>query len=193
MVVGSGYTIKALDESNWDAFAGLVEATTVWVGASSARRTRCRRSRTGLPTRRASRPCRTGGSPATSSARGSGARAFAAAALAGALELIARLGGGNVEGYPEDAGSVPAGFLFNGALSTYAKLGFVRDGKIGKHRWGRHQSRRTNVVGDLATFGGHSGTLAQAIVLFGSRGHETGHWGFDQLPTAGSGRNSRTS
>jgi hypothetical protein len=40
-----------------------------------------------------------------------------------------------VEGYPEDAGSVPAGFLFHGALSTYERLGFVRDRKIGKHRW----------------------------------------------------------
>lgn len=59
----------------------------------------------------------------------------ATAGLAGALELIAGLGGGTVEGYPEDAGSVPAGFLFNGALSTYEKLGFVRDRKIGKHRW----------------------------------------------------------
>ena len=59
----------------------------------------------------------------------------AAAALAGALDLIAGLGGGTVEGYPEDAGSVPAGFLFNGALSTYEKLGFTRDRKIGKHRW----------------------------------------------------------
>ena len=39
------------------------------------------------------------------------------------------------EGYPEAAGSVPAGFLFHGALSTYEKLGFVRDRKIGKHRW----------------------------------------------------------
>jgi GNAT superfamily N-acetyltransferase len=59
----------------------------------------------------------------------------ATAALAGALDLIAALGGGRVEGYPEDAGSVPAGFLFNGALSTYEGLGFVRDRKIGKHRW----------------------------------------------------------
>jgi len=42
---------------------------------------------------------------------------------------------GTVEGYPEDAGSVPAGFLFNGALSTYERLGFARDRKIGKHRW----------------------------------------------------------
>ena len=28
-----------------------------------------------------------------------------------------------------------AGFLFNGALSTYEKLGFELDRKIGKHRW----------------------------------------------------------
>ena len=59
----------------------------------------------------------------------------AAAALAGALDLIAGLGGGTVEGYPEDAGSVPAGFLYNGALSTYDSLGFTRDRMIGKHRW----------------------------------------------------------
>jgi GNAT superfamily N-acetyltransferase len=62
-------------------------------------------------------------------------KGVAAAALAGALELIAGLGGGTVEGYPEDAAAVPAGFLFNGALSTYERLGFVRDRKIGKHRW----------------------------------------------------------
>jgi GNAT superfamily N-acetyltransferase len=57
------------------------------------------------------------------------------AALAGALNLIAGLGGGQVEGYPEAAGSVPAGFLYHGALSTYEKLGFARDRKVGKHRW----------------------------------------------------------
>ena len=60
---------------------------------------------------------------------------MATAALAGALDLIADLGGGRVEGYPEDASSVPAGFLYNGALSTYEQLGFTRDRKIGKHRW----------------------------------------------------------
>lgn len=59
----------------------------------------------------------------------------ATAALAGALDLIAEKGGGKVEGYPEDAAAVPAGFLFHGALSTYERLGFVRDRKIGKHRW----------------------------------------------------------
>jgi len=59
----------------------------------------------------------------------------ATAALAGALDLIARLGGGTVEGYPEGAGSVSAGFLFNGAPSTYERLGFTRDRRIGEHRW----------------------------------------------------------
>jgi ribosomal protein S18 acetylase RimI-like enzyme len=59
----------------------------------------------------------------------------AAAALAGALDLIAALGGGSVEGYPEDADAVAAGFLYNGAVSTYETLGFSRERKIGKHRW----------------------------------------------------------
>lgn len=56
-------------------------------------------------------------------------------AIGGALELIAKLGGGVVEGYPESADAVPAGFLYNGALSTYESLGFERDRMIGKHRW----------------------------------------------------------
>jgi hypothetical protein len=59
----------------------------------------------------------------------------ATAALAGAIELIASLGGGTVEGYPESAESVPAGFLYHGALSTFEKIGFAPDRKIGKHRW----------------------------------------------------------
>jgi GNAT superfamily N-acetyltransferase len=62
-------------------------------------------------------------------------RGVATAALAGALDLIAARGGGTVEGYPEEAGAVPAGFLWNGALSTYEKLGFARYRKIGEHRW----------------------------------------------------------
>ena len=57
------------------------------------------------------------------------------AALIGALDLIAAQGGGRVEAYPEDAASVPAGFLYHGALSTYEKLGFTRERMIGKHRW----------------------------------------------------------
>ena len=67
--------------------------------------------------------------------KGQRRRGVAAAALSGALDMIAEAGGGRVEGYPEDAGSVPAGFLFHGALSTYEKLGFRRERQIGKHRW----------------------------------------------------------
>lgn len=59
----------------------------------------------------------------------------ATAGLAGALALIADLGGGRVEGYPEDAASVSAGFLYHGALSTFEQLGFTRDRMVGKHRW----------------------------------------------------------
>ena len=67
--------------------------------------------------------------------KGQRRQGVATAALAGAIDLIASLGGGTVEGYPEDAASVPVGFLFNGAMSTYVKLGFIRNRKIGKHRW----------------------------------------------------------
>ena len=56
-------------------------------------------------------------------------------AINGALGLIAGAGGGVVEDYPENAAEVPAGFLFNGALSTYEAAGFTRDRQIGKHRW----------------------------------------------------------
>ncbi|GAA1726765.1 GNAT family N-acetyltransferase [Brachybacterium phenoliresistens] len=56
-------------------------------------------------------------------------------ALRGALDLIARAGGGVVEGYPEPADQVPAGFLFHGSLGTFERLGFTRTRQIGKHRW----------------------------------------------------------
>jgi GNAT superfamily N-acetyltransferase len=56
-------------------------------------------------------------------------------ALEGALRLISEGGGGTVEGYPEPVDAVPAGFLYNGALSTFEQLGFQRDRMIGKHRW----------------------------------------------------------
>ena len=75
----------------------------------------------------------------------------ASAALAGALGLIGDLGGGVVEGYPEDAASVPAGFLYNGALSTYEKLGFTRDRRIGKHRWVVRTRVAPRDVGDPAS------------------------------------------
>lgn len=67
--------------------------------------------------------------------KGNRRQGVAAAALAGALDLIAARGGGVVEGYPEPADSVPAGFLYHGALSTYERLGFTPTRKLGKHRW----------------------------------------------------------
>ncbi|PKQ21618.1 MAG: GNAT family N-acetyltransferase [Actinobacteria bacterium HGW-Actinobacteria-5] len=67
--------------------------------------------------------------------RGHRRQGVSTAAIAGALDLIAGLGGGTVEGYPESADAVPAGFLYHGALSTFEKLGFARDRPIGKHRW----------------------------------------------------------
>ena len=61
----------------------------------------------------------------------------ASAALAGAVEQIKALGGGDIEGYPEDIEgrkAAPA-FLFNGALHMFERLGFERSRKIGKHKW----------------------------------------------------------
>lgn len=61
----------------------------------------------------------------------------AAAALAGALDLIAGLGGGVVESYPEDttARKVSGSFLHNGTLAMFLAAGFVQDRQIGKDRW----------------------------------------------------------
>ena len=178
--MGSGYTIQALDESSWDAFAGLVEANNGVFGGcwcmgfhpddsrdpASNRERKLARVRAGrahaalvfdgddcvgwcqfgaphevpkIKNRAAYQKGQTAPPDwriaCCYAGKGHRRQGVAAAALAGALDLIAGLGGGSVEGYPEEASSVPAGFLFNGALSTYEKLRFVRDRKIGKHRW----------------------------------------------------------
>ena len=59
------------------------------------------------------------------------------AALAGALTLIAGLGGGTVESYPEDTTDrkVSSSFLHNGTVGMFERHGFTRDRKIGKDRW----------------------------------------------------------
>ena len=71
------------------------------------------------------------------SGKGHRGRGVAEAALRGAVEQIGALGGGRVEGYPEDAEGRKASpsFLFNGALSTFERLGFERVRPIGKHKW----------------------------------------------------------
>src|SRR4051794_24202615 len=176
-----GYTVRALDESTWDAFAALVEANNGVFGGCWCMGFHSDDSRNdaGLNRERKLARVRAGtthaalvfdgdacvgwcqfGSPdelpkiknraeyeKTAATRpdwriacnfvGKGHRrkGVATAALAGALDLIAGLGGGIVEGYPEAADAVPAGFLFNRALSPYERLGFTRDRKIGKPRW----------------------------------------------------------
>ncbi len=177
------YTIKALDESTWDAFAALVDRNNGVFGGcwclgfhpeggdneltpAMRRRRKLERVREGkahaalvfdnddcvgwcqfgtpdeVPRIKSRAVYEKGQSTPPDwriacnfVGKGHRRRGVATAALAGALDLIAGLGGGTVEGYPEGADSVPAGFLFNGALSTYERLGFTRDRKIGKHRW----------------------------------------------------------
>ena len=64
-------------------------------------------------------------------------KGVAHAALKGVIEQIEELGGGCIEGYPEDTEGRKASpaFLFNGALSTFERLDFKRLRLIGKHKW----------------------------------------------------------
>jgi GNAT superfamily N-acetyltransferase len=71
------------------------------------------------------------------SGKGYRGKGVAEAALQGAIAQIGQLGGGRIEGYPEDTAGRKASpaFLFNGALSTFERLGFERSRLIGKHKW----------------------------------------------------------
>lgn len=64
-------------------------------------------------------------------------KGVAAFALDGALQQIARLGGGVVESYPEDAEDrkVSSSFLYNGTVSLFERHGFERARRLGKHHW----------------------------------------------------------
>ena len=64
-------------------------------------------------------------------------RRVAGAALEGALREIARLGGGKVEGYPEDVAGrkVSGAFLNNGTVSMFERQGFARTRRLGEHHW----------------------------------------------------------
>ncbi len=61
----------------------------------------------------------------------------AAVALQGALDEIARLGGGVIEAYPEalEGQKTAAGFLWGGTLGLFVRAGFKELRKIGMHRW----------------------------------------------------------
>ena len=62
---------------------------------------------------------------------------IARAALAGALDQIARLGGGRVEAIPEvTAGREAQGrFLFSATVELFEDYGFSRVRQVGKHAW----------------------------------------------------------
>jgi len=64
-------------------------------------------------------------------------KGVSSAALAGALEQIALLGGGAVESYPEDVEgrTVSGSFLYNSRLAMFERLGFERTRRLGKNHW----------------------------------------------------------
>lgn len=64
-------------------------------------------------------------------------KGVASAALAGALEQIALLGGGCVESYPEDVAgrTVSGSFLYNSRLAMFENQGFQRTRRLGKNHW----------------------------------------------------------
>jgi len=66
--------------------------------------------------------------------RGNG---IATLALREALKMIAQLGGGTVEAYPEDytGQNVSSSFLCSGTLGMFEKAGFRKTRKIAMHRW----------------------------------------------------------
>lgn len=64
-------------------------------------------------------------------------KGVAEAGLQGAIAQIDALGGGRVEGFPDETGGarLANAFLFNGLLSTFERQGFTRVGRIGKRKW----------------------------------------------------------
>ncbi len=62
-------------------------------------------------------------------------KGLSAIALAGALELIAGLGGGLVEGYPEEPGQKrkSASLLYNGTRQVFERVGFSYEGRKGQN------------------------------------------------------------
>jgi GNAT superfamily N-acetyltransferase len=67
---------------------------------------------------------------------------LAAVALDGALDLIARAGGGLVEGYPQDTPGrkMNPSFLYNGTRHLYEEAGFTYDRPKGKNHCVMHRT-----------------------------------------------------
>ncbi|MEM7775784.1 MAG: GNAT family N-acetyltransferase [Pseudomonadota bacterium] len=84
------------------------------------------------------------------SGKGHCGKGIASVALNGAVEQIKKLGGGRIEGYPEDTEGRKASpaFLFNGSLSIFERHGFKRSRMIGKHKWVVTRTVRRALVAD---------------------------------------------
>ena len=160
----SEYEIRALDASTWDAFAQLAQehkgmgfggCWCTWFHSREgrpARRPRLRRRRRGgVVSIRIS-----GGASADLSPEGMGGRSHgeaarlshhvhlrrqglsaegvAAVAVCGALELIAKAGGGVVEGYPHDlqGEQMRSQFLYSATRSLFEEVGFSYERPKGK-------------------------------------------------------------
>jgi hypothetical protein len=69
--------------------------------------------------------------------KGHRGRGVASLALGGALAQIAELGGGVVEGYPEetDDRTVSGSFLHTGPMAAFEHHGFTRSRAVSPHRW----------------------------------------------------------
>jgi GNAT superfamily N-acetyltransferase len=69
--------------------------------------------------------------------KGHRGQGVADAALGGAIDQIARRGGGIVEGYPEetDDRKVSGSFLHTGPMAAFETHGFTRTRAISPHRW----------------------------------------------------------
>lgn len=69
--------------------------------------------------------------------KGHRGRGIARAALEGALDQIARAGGGRVEAIPDViAGrNAPGRFLFSTTVELFEQYGFTRGRQVGKHAW----------------------------------------------------------
>ena len=64
-------------------------------------------------------------------------KGVASIALEGALNEIARLGGGTVESYPQDVEgqSTSGSFLYNATVAIFERQGFQRTRRLGKNHW----------------------------------------------------------
>lgn len=64
-------------------------------------------------------------------------KGVASKALEGAIQEIARLGGGVVESYPQDMDGrkTAPGFIYNGTLSMFERHGFTKTRQLGKSHW----------------------------------------------------------